>query len=256
LAELFPIGVYIAIIIGATIVAVQLPGWIKRLHVRAQNRLLDRCRALYVLGGKAIELGDNGAARDYLHRIRRIEARWRYGKSVPYRTAKAAYALTAGIAAYIGLRYSALFLGGLTTGIAPSDMVKRLEDLWVFLPVYGLMAAIFVLCSYFGEWTNKWAIADCGDRLQRLLNAGRHIATVPEPEPGEGSPFADGLSPLEIFGLGADFTLGQLARARRRLVTELHPDRWHDAKPSIRLAREEALKRVNSAYDELRPVTT
>ncbi|HKZ96108.1 MAG TPA: J domain-containing protein [Hyphomicrobiaceae bacterium] len=55
-----------------------------------------------------------------------------------------------------------------------------------------------------------------------------------------------------IFGISLKFTQRELDRARRRLVQELHPDRWHNAGTHERKAREEALKRVNAAYDVLR----
>ena len=48
----------------------------------------------------------------------------------------------------------------------------------------------------------------------------------------------------------------QLDRARRRLVNRLHPDLAHGSAPAIQRAREEALKRVNAAYDPLRPFAT
>lgn len=63
------------------------------------------------------------------------------------------------------------------------------------------------------------------------------------------------MSPQEIFGLGYHFTRRELDRARRRRVQELHPDRWHTASPKERHAREEALKRVNAAYDLLKRET-
>ena len=106
------------------------------------------------------------------------------------------------------------------------------------------------MTSYFGEWTPWWAVNDCGDRLERMLNAERHVATVSEAD--AFNPIRDDLTPRQIFGLGPDFTRRQLDRARRRLVTQLHPDLAYGAQPAVRRAREEALKRVNAAYDQLR----
>jgi hypothetical protein len=40
------------------------------------------------------------------------------------------------------------------------------------------------------------------------------------------------------------------------MVKELHRDLWYNADPSTRQTREEALKRVNVAYDELRSSAT
>ena len=64
-------------------------------------------------------------------------------------------------------------------------------------------------------------------------------------------PDFDGMTPREVFGLGQRFTQSELDKVRRRLVRELHPDRWHHARPEERKAREGAPKRVNAAHDEL-----
>jgi curved DNA-binding protein CbpA len=52
--------------------------------------------------------------------------------------------------------------------------------------------------------------------------------------------------------LGPGFTRRELDAARRRLVRHLHPDHQHGARASVRRAREDALKRINAAYDNLR----
>jgi len=51
------------------------------------------------------------------------------------------------------------------------------------------------------------------------------------------------------------FTRREQDGARRRLARELHPDRWQQPSPRERHRREEALKRVNAAFDVLRRQT-
>ena len=97
----------------------------------------------------------------------------------------------------------------------------------------------------------QWAIDNCGDRLWLLMFGPRAVEVALEPGTA-GAPNFDGMTPYEVFGLGLSFTRRALDKARRRLVQELHPDRWHNADPQERKAREEALKGVNAAYDVLR----
>ena len=108
------------------------------------------------------------------------------------------------------------------------------------------------MISYQNGWTDPWVIDDTGDRLQQLLEASHDIVLAKKSCSKKKRRSVGSLSPREIFGLGPGFTRKQLNQSRRRLVTKLHPDRWHSASPSERLAREEVLKRVNAAFDELR----
>lgn len=249
--EMTFIGVYI----GSIIFAILVPAWIKRSHVGVQNRLLERCTALYVAAIKAWEGDDEGTARAYLARIRRIEGRWRLGHSVLYRIALAFYAIGAGIFGYVALRVLSLSLADIANGQVSHVLVKFFDPTHLhLLPMVAAFGSVWALESYFGEWTNPWAISDCGDRLQRLLNAARNVTIMPEFEVGQDEPLLGGLSDHQLFGLSPVFSRRNLDRARRRLVKELHPDLWHDAKPSARRAREEALKSVNAAYDALRPL--
>ncbi len=249
--EMTFIGVYI----GGIFFVILVPAWIKRSHVGAQNRLLERCTALYVAAMKAWKGDDEGMARDYLARIRRIEGRWRLGHSVLYRIALAFYAIGAGIFGYLALRVLALSLVDIANGRVSSVLVKFFDPTHLhLLLMVAAFGSLWALKSYFGEWTNPWAISDCGDRLQRLLNAARNVTIMPELETGQDEPHLDGLSDHQLFGLSPVFSRRNLDRARRRLVKELHPDLWQDAKPSARRAREEALKSVNAAYDALRPL--
>lgn len=241
--------------IGGILFAILVPAWIKRSHVRAQNRLLERCTALYVAGIKAWEGDNEGTARNYLARIRRIEGRWRLGHSIIYRIALAIYAIGVGLFGYVALRILSLSLADVANGRLSHVLVKFFDpaslNLLVMAAAFG---SFWALKSYFGEWTNPWAIADCGDRLQRLLNAARNVTTRSQSKGIQGEPLLGGLSPRQVFGLGPQFSRRKLDRARRRLVKKLHPDLFHHANPFARSAREEAMKRVNAAYDALRPL--
>jgi hypothetical protein len=242
--------VFLASWIGSLFVVMIVPGMMKRAHVRRQNRLLERCRALYVLAVEAVGLGDDATARGYLKRIRRIESHWRFGNSWPYRIAFAFWAIGVAAAAYMLLRAGVAVLVGLAS-LPNEDHMRRISEA---VPVFLFLAALGAMhgmAAFFSAWTDRRLVDDCGDRLERILNAGCHVAIVSEED--EWRRFGDCLTPEQILGLGLTFTRRQLDRARRRLVAKLHPDRWHSAGPAVRRAREEALKRVNAAYDLLRP---
>jgi curved DNA-binding protein CbpA len=82
-----------------------------------------------------------------------------------------------------------------------------------------------------------------------MLYGPRAVATFHGPQDAHLG--VDGLSPRQIFGLGPTFTRRELERARRRLAWDLHPDRHRGASLHERKAREDALKRVNAAFDLL-----
>ena len=235
--------------IGSFAFVLIVPSWVRRAHVRAQNSLLDRCRALYMLGEAALQAGERGKAKNVLDRIRRIEARWRYGNSRVYRVAKAMYAIALGIMGYVVLRYGILYLYMATKTAGPMALPgPLLPDHMLYLLVGA--ATLHAVLSYCGESADPWTIDDCGDRLQRLLDAGVAIEVVPLR--ARRSPPKDGLSPREIFALGPHFTRRELDQARRRLARELHPDRRQGDEEAGRRNAEEAMKRVNAAYDLIR----
>jgi hypothetical protein len=58
-----------------------------------------------------------------------------------------------------------------------------------------------------------------------------------------------------LFGLGdRSTTKTELEKARRRLASELHPDRWSDSPEHARRTREGMRKNVNGADERLRPL--
>lgn len=228
------------------IVAYYVPLFIKHLHVENQNRLIGRCRALYILGTEALERGAKDQAEFILRRIRRIEQVWKLGDASYFRASLAGWAILCGIAACIVTRFAGLLLSDISSAnVLTADKVfSELSGAWLL----SVSAPLYALTGFFDAWKNPWAIENCGDRLWRLL-FGQHAL---ETTPAIGINFAafEGLTPRQIFGLGPQFTRRQLDQARRALVRELHPDRWAGNEDE-RKGREEALKRVNAAYDNL-----
>ena len=233
------------------VIAWYVPIWFRHRHVRAQNRLLDRCRALLIVGSREFEAGDKPAAEAILARIRRLEGLWKLGNAIPFRLSLALWGIAWAIAICVLIRFAGLIVVhyGWTGKILAGE--KILSELWIAWAV-SMTAPLYALLGYFDAWKNEWAIENCGDRLWQLLYGPRAVELPPESETTSGPNF-DGMSAREVFGLGYSFTRRDLDMARRRLVKELHPDRWHSASLRERNAREEALKRVNAAYDTLRP---
>jgi len=229
--------------------ALYAPAWIKDAHLHRQNRLIGRCRALYILGVNSIEADDYATARNLLAVIRRIESRWRFGNSAPYRIALAAYAIWVGFAGNLVIRWLALFFGGQVYGETLQEQIGRLAD-FALLAALGASGALWALGSYIGHWRSDWLVDDCGNRLERILNAERAVVLTPKSK-SRRRPL-DGLSALEIFGLRAVFSMRELDNARRLLAVKFHPDKWHNASASQRKAADEAMKRINSAYEELK----
>jgi hypothetical protein len=226
-----------------------VPIWLKHRHIRSQNRLLDRCRMLLILGSRAHGEGDEPTAQDALDRIRRLEQLWRFGNALPFRVALAIWAVGWSFAVCVGIRFAGLMMthyGWTGRFIASENMMS---ELWIAVAI-SLFAIIQALTSYFESWVNPWVIENCGDRLWQLMFGPRAVLIIPET--GVEVPNFDRMSPREVFGLPPTFTRRDLDRARRHLVQLLHPDRWQQASFRERHLREEALKRVNAAYDSLR----
>jgi hypothetical protein len=227
-----------------------VPIWFKHRHVKSQNKLLDRCRALLILGCQAFEAGDK-AGEKILSRIRRLEGLWRIGNSIPFRVSLAVWAIAWGIAACVLIRFLGILVVdyGYTRRPLPADVGA---EFWLVVLI-SASAPIYALLSYFEAWINPWVIDNCGDRLWQFMFGPRAVEIAPDKIKIDVPDF-DGMTPREIFGMGLRFTRRELDKARRRLVQEMHPDRWHHASVFERTAREEALKRVNAAYDVLSPL--
>ena len=230
-----------------------IPVWFRQRHLREQNHLLERCRALLMVGVGAFEAGDHVSAKRALQVIRRLEARWRLGDSTFFKVSIAAWAILWACIIVVVLPFGGICLihyGWTGKLIAPG---KLLQELWVATAI-SLTAPLYALIGYFEAWANPWVPENCGERLSVILSGKRSLAPFRD---GSKSNFdLDGLTPGEVFGLGVTFTRRELDLARRRLVKELPPDRWHSGGLKMRTAREMALRRVNVAYDALRGEAT
>ena len=234
------------------VLAWYVPVWFKWRHVKAQNRILERCRALLLLGSEALEAGNKLAAEQFLQRIERLESLWSLGHSTIFRTSLALWVIAWGCIACVLIR----FAGGLVVQYGWSSKVAA----WDSLPnelalsmMISVTAVLHAVLGYFEDWVDPWAVENCGARLRQHIYGPRGVGIPPEPEK-VSAPNFDGLTPRQVFGLGPNFTRRDLDRKRRRMAQDLHPDLWHSAGPHERKAREEALKRVNAAYDVLRPM--
>lgn len=226
---------------------------IKARHVQAQNNLLERCRALYLLAIKHLESGNALASESILGRIRRIETVWRIGDSNLLRWCVTLESIAVAVLAVGAFRY----LSFLANPNQPQALLERIAHdlsdgggvLLVALFVPPLLHAL--IASSLDGWYDLNFLDNWGDRLERILRAGKSIAALP-PKPSRTSTSLDGLSPFEILGVGRDYTGPQLKNARNRMAKILHPDRWVATSVTDREAANDAMKRVNAAYDHLR----
>src|SRR5688572_14016267 len=85
-----------------------VPIWLRHRHVKAQNRLLDRCRALLMAGSRALAQGDRTGAAHLLVRIRRLEGLWRLGDSWAFRLSLALWAIGTAVVLCVLARYFGL----------------------------------------------------------------------------------------------------------------------------------------------------
>jgi len=224
-----------------------MPIWFRQRHLRDQNRLLERCRALFLVGARAFEAGDQGSAKRALQTIGKLEAHWRLGNTMLLKVSIAAWAILWGCVIVVVLPFGSICLahyGWTGQLIAPANL---LQELWVATAI-SLTAPMYALVAYFEPWVNPWVLEDCGKRLSAILRGNR----LPEPLSEGSESNLDGLTPGEVLGLGVMFTRKELDVARRKLVKQLHPITWYDAGLKVRTAREMARKRVDAAYEALR----
>lgn len=172
------------------------PIWFKHRHVKSQNRLLDRCRALLILGSRAIEAGDKTAAERALLRIRRLESLWKLGNAIPLRVSLALWAIAWGVAASVAIRFGGLLVVhyGWTGKLLAVD--KVLSELWVAALISGT-APLYALMGYFEAWVNPWAIENCGDRLWQIIYGSRGVEPVPKRKRNDIPEF-EGMTPRGV----------------------------------------------------------
>ncbi len=266
-SAIFGAGLWLAICLGepaaaqtallpmalSFLVAGFVPIWLRHRHVRAQNRLLERCRVLFMAASQALARGDRATALSILLRIQRLERLWRYGDSALVRVSLLLWAVGAAVALCTLTRTLGLLARDHFWGTGPLTG-RQVQEHLIVAAALSLLGPLEAVGGYFAAWRHPSAIDNCGERLWQLLHGPRGL-TLADPA-ADTAPCFEGLSPREIFGLGPTYTLRELDAARRRLVWDLHPDRHARMLPSERQAREQALKRVNAAYDILRSGAT
>lgn len=230
-----------------------IPVWFRQRHLREQNHLLERCRALLMVGVGAFETGDHASAKRALQTIRRLEAHWRLGDSTFFKVSIAAWAILWACIIVVVLPFGGICLihyGWTGKLIAPE---KLLQELWVATAI-SLTAPLYPLIGYFEAWSNPWVPQNCGERLTVMLSGKQSLEAFRDISKSNFD--LDGLTPGEVFGLGVTFTRNELDLARRKLIKQLRSGRWHNGGLKQRTAREMALRRVNVAYDALRGEAT
>lgn len=235
--------------IGGIGVAFYLPVRIKEAYVQHQNSLLDSARAHYLRGAQSFYAGDQPAANKALAGIVQLEGLWRSRNTSRSKVflAIVAVAVTMIVVEVMRITGWRLMSMGLGKPVEPLGM----SDVYVGI-AYGICPLLTAIVSYRDGWTKPELLTDCAARLRAILSAQRQVA-FPRWTGSLGEKLGpDGLSARDVLGVGRTFTRKELDAARRRLSTTLHPDRHHDATPAERAAQEEAMKRINAAYDLLR----
>lgn len=243
--EIVPVAALVGTILWPVCVAAR--------HKHRQDKLLDRIRAVFVLSTTNLSQEREGQARKGLRQIRRLERRWRYGASYPYRLAL----LSSVILTNVGI--ALVYLVGMAhlnsqTHNHDQPLRETLRNhwespfLWALAIGMAVMVALPRSIDAFRITARQWA-EFYGDRLEAILRAGRGVDAAPQHE-GPDLP-QEGASALELLGLNPGFTKQELRKAWLRLARELHPDRWSAAGDGVRSMKEAALKRVNAARDEL-----
>jgi DnaJ domain len=110
--------------------------------------------------------------------------------------------------------------------------------------------ATFVDSAFYREPSEPWpassALADTGFgqyySTQSLFDSVPELFVEPDREDG----------PYTVLGLTRRADWEEISKAHRRLVSELHPDRYVDADDVVRDAAERRVRDVNEAYAEIR----
>lgn len=109
---------------------------------------------------------------------------------------------------------------------------------------------MFVESAFYREprepWPESSALADTGFgqyySTQSLFDSAPELFVEPDRNDG----------PYAVLGLTRRATWEEISKAHRRLVSELHPDRYVDADDVVRNAAERRVRDVNEAYAEIR----
>jgi len=222
-------------------------------HRRRQDRLLDRIRSRYVLAISEWTHGHDDLAAGQLTKIRRLEALWRLGASVPYRLALLSVVLATGATIGIACQLTGFYLSNRPIRVAFPDFIAQTlagpSVSWLPGAMGLIMGLVFAIDAARIKSTRRPEFYS--DHLAAALKAGRGIDAAPQHDGPTLPP--DGVSARDILGLGPHFTKSDLRRAWVRVARDLHPDHWGTSGPAVQAMKEAALKRVNAARDELLP---
>lgn len=241
--------------IGSWLLMFILPVVLVWRHRRRQQRVITKVRSLFAMAVEWLMQGRNREAHRALRSIRRWEKHWQIGNSGLYRLIYSAFVIgaTTSVAALHFVAYANVYSRSDYQQVpheSLGDTMWYLLDhpiqLWfigLFSLALGFKSAEYLKDLEGASWSEFY-----GDRLEAALKAGRTVNEAPwhdRPLPTAAT------SARELLGLPENFTSAQLRRAWLSLVRELHPDRWVTAGDEVRRMKEAALKRVNSARDEL-----
>lgn len=251
--------------------------WVRFCHLQEVQRLHRRC----LQAGEALlatwKAGNRDGAKEHLKQIHTIETEVRRWISPGCRAILILWALLFSTFALVALQQ--------LTRLPETGLEQTLWSSPYTLGVLVGLAALYSLRDLFaleglptdvGALGRKWA--DAMTQVLEEENARRRQAqsdaeTSARSAQGAGAQSgaekrfweeyhqrkqaevvaAAELEAKTILGLQGKFTMEDLDHARRRLVKKLHPDLVATRDKRTRKKREDKLKRVNAAYDVLKP---
>ncbi len=227
--------------------AMTLPPKLRLYLFRRRARWVKECQATYEEALQSLREGDRSTAEKLLRRVQRWQGKWEERQTWAAAAERAFWVICGVSLACLVVRLSPLILISYVSD--DTGLLKLLPHykfiIWLSIPT------LIILWNYFALSYDEEApiVVDFADRLGRALHAGQEVIE------GRYFPDLDDASELrDLFGLSPNFTIQELDKARRRLAAELHPDCWQDLEAHARKAREEALKNINAAYEQLRPL--
>ncbi|MBI1384089.1 MAG: hypothetical protein GC150_04180 [Rhizobiales bacterium] len=220
-----------------------------------RTRLAVRIRTLYATGEAAFAAGQLEALQVIHRRVRILEAEEYRLNGLLRRTSR--FLLRYAIALlFIGLMFAihkaSTRIDGAIVNIDLAEVVHRLtsRDHWRLFFFFFAAAIVSIDIDWIGMSNPLIRGEAYAHRLKRLIDS---VGKKSPPKSPERPRTAENLAAaaMELFGLQKGFTAAQLRRAWLRIAFELHPDRHMNENPDVRIAKEEALKRVNAARDLL-----
>ena len=221
-------------------IATFLPLKLRAYLSRRRLRWIEHCRALYLAGLDKLQAGELASAEDSVEELQRWQARWEARQTWAARLQRAFWVILAVWMICIIVKLTP-FLALLYLDI---DRHSAILTDYHFLAVYSGVPLLISFSQYFllGYDEDVMAGDDFAGRLRRAIDAGQDLVD------GRYFPDWNDIPALcALFGLGDRFTIRELDKARRRLASELHPDRWSELPEHARRTREEPLKNVNGA---------